>query len=453
MMISPSMRLKWYKRKDVQEAIVKAAKDKEIAVKFGDKGFGKRPDIIKHPKDVLEFAKQGATSFHCSEELWYNPLNISTGMRKKELDSLRTGWDLILDLDCSALELSQITGHVLVEALRYYGIKNFSVKFYGNHGFHIGVPFESFPEKVKGVPTKDLFPDGPRKIAAFLQNRSREVLANKMLEFYSLSEISKKVGKPILDFLTKGKFDPYKVVDVDTILIAPRHLYRMPYSFNEKSGLVSIPINPDDVLDFDKDSAQFDKVDPGLDFLKGEKSSKGEARRLFIQAFDLASEEEEKKEAFSKIKPKLSSENFEKVSEAVPEDFFPPCMKKILEGLVDGRKRAVFILINFLSSVGWSHEQIESLIYEWNKKNEEPLRETIIKGQLNNKKNKEPVLPPNCDNKAYMVEMQVCNPDNFCKKIKNPVNYSVFKHKMYKINSQKPSKTATPPADKDISND
>ena len=35
-MISPSMRLKWYKRKDVQEHIVENADNKEIAVKFGD---------------------------------------------------------------------------------------------------------------------------------------------------------------------------------------------------------------------------------------------------------------------------------------------------------------------------------------------------------------------------------------------------------------------------------
>ena len=65
--------LRHYKRSDIQEAMVRAAEDKEIAVKYGDKGFGKRPDVLRNPRDVIEFAKNGATSFHCSEELWTNP--------------------------------------------------------------------------------------------------------------------------------------------------------------------------------------------------------------------------------------------------------------------------------------------------------------------------------------------------------------------------------------------
>ena len=68
--ISPSTRLKYYKRPEIQKAIVNAASDKEIAVRFGPKGYGRRPDTLSYPKDVLEFAKKGVTSFHCSEELW-----------------------------------------------------------------------------------------------------------------------------------------------------------------------------------------------------------------------------------------------------------------------------------------------------------------------------------------------------------------------------------------------
>ena len=61
--------LKYYKREDVRAAIVGAAEDKEVAIKYGEKGYGKRPDVVRHSKDVLEFVKQGASSFHCSEEL------------------------------------------------------------------------------------------------------------------------------------------------------------------------------------------------------------------------------------------------------------------------------------------------------------------------------------------------------------------------------------------------
>ena len=69
----------------------------------------------------------------------------------------------------------------------------------------------------------------------------------------------------------------------------------------------------------------------------------------------------------------------EEVGEAIPEQFFPPCIKKILLGLRDGRKRAVFILLNFLRSVGWGYDAIEQRLQEWNKVNPEPVREVILK--------------------------------------------------------------------------
>ena len=69
-MLDLSTCLKYYKREDIQKEIIENAKDKETAIKFGEKGFGKRPDILQYPKDILELAKQGATSFHVSEERW-----------------------------------------------------------------------------------------------------------------------------------------------------------------------------------------------------------------------------------------------------------------------------------------------------------------------------------------------------------------------------------------------
>jgi hypothetical protein len=79
-MLNLSQTILFYKRTDIQNAIADAAEGKEIAVKFGEKGFGKRPDVIKFPNDVMEFALKGATSFHASEELWSNPLSLNTGM-------------------------------------------------------------------------------------------------------------------------------------------------------------------------------------------------------------------------------------------------------------------------------------------------------------------------------------------------------------------------------------
>ena len=97
-----------------------------------------------------------------------------------------------------------------------------------------------------------------------------------------------------------------------------------------------------------------------------------------------------------------------------------------MAGIPDGKKRAVFILTNFLGKIGWSKEEISGYLKEWNKKNPEPLREVYIKGQLYNFKPGEK-LPPNCNNEGYALGMGVCKPDNLCKRIKNPVNYAVFK--------------------------
>ena len=125
--------LTYYSRKDVQKAILLSSKDREVAVKYGQKGFGKRPDILQYESDVLELAKQGATSFHISEERWQNPLHLKTGLTKKQLDDLRIGWDLVLDIDGKSLEYSKKAGYLIVEALKFHDIKKFSVNCMGDH--------------------------------------------------------------------------------------------------------------------------------------------------------------------------------------------------------------------------------------------------------------------------------------------------------------------------------
>jgi len=419
--------LKYYKRTEIQEAIVAAADKKEIAVSYGGTGYGKRPDTLNYPKDVLEAVKQGATSFHCSEELWRNPQNIVTGMKPEELNGLRIGWDLILDIDCPELEYSKIAADFLVQALRHHGVQHVSVKFSGNHGFHIGVPFEAFPETVNGKLVKDQFPDGPRKIAAYLQHMIKEPLAEKLLQKDSLARIAEKIRKDATELVKNGRLEPFEVLSIDTILIATRHLYRMPYSLNEKSGLVSVVIKPEEILSFDKKDASPEKVMPKMTYLDRTVVIPGEAKKLMVQAFDFKSSTEIPAE----LKVLTEKKEFEPITDAIPEQYFPPCIQLISQGLKDGKKRALFILINFLSSCGWGYDKIENYLNEWNKKNPEQLREVLIQGQLRyHKMQKKRALPPNCDNKAYMVDLGVCKPDGFCNKIKNPANYTIAKQRM-----------------------
>ena len=117
--------LKFYSRRDIQKEILRITKDREITVCFKD-NFGKRPDIIQYGSDIEELAKQGATSFHFSVERWKNPLDLKAGLTRRQLDDMRIGFDLLIDIDSKFLEYSKITAHLVVEALKFNDVKNIS---------------------------------------------------------------------------------------------------------------------------------------------------------------------------------------------------------------------------------------------------------------------------------------------------------------------------------------
>lgn len=408
--------LDYYSRKDIQKAIVVAAKDREVAVKFADKGFGKRPDILQFENDVYEFAKQGATSFHISEEHWTNPQLLKAGMIKNELDKVRKGWDLILDID-GPLEYSKITANLIIEALKFHDIENISCKFSGNRGFHIAIPFTSFPKKVKGQVTKLLFPEGPKVIASYLKEMIKDPLKEEILK----KDLSKDKD-----------LNPFSILDIDTNLISNRHMFRSPYSYHEKSGLVSIPINHDKVLGFRKEDAKLENVNTNIKFLNDDTTNEGEASILILQALDWDIKNK-KKEPIKVSK----SKSYQTPKVAISEKFFPPCIKLLVNGVKeDGRKRGLFILINFLKGVGYNYEQMEEFLLKWNQNNYRPLRENYIKTQLSYNKNKNQTIPPqNCPHASkgenVYTQLGICHPDNFCKLIKNPLQYAKRKSRVF----------------------
>tara|TARA_Y100000310_G_C20702941_1_gene831758 strand:+ start:6353 stop:7753 length:1401 start_codon:yes stop_codon:yes gene_type:complete len=430
--------LRYYSRRDIQESILELAKDREVAVRYGDHGYGKRPDILQYNTDILELARNGATSFHVSEERWFNPLDIQTGMPKSKMNELRSGWDCVLDIDSPYVEYSQITTHLIIETLKFYGIGSYGVKFSGRKGFHIIIPFEAFPEKVGGENVKDMFPEGPRKIAIFLRSMIKDKLARRILSESTVKEISQLTGKPIEDIQTKdGNFNPFSIVDIDTILISSRHLYRSIYSVNEKSWLASVPLDPSDVMKFKLKKAKLENVKTGEMFMKSPEPN--EARHLVIQAFDQVDKTSNTYEKKSTIvyegkdyiarEPK-KARNFEDTDpNLVREEYYPHCIKKLLQGIEDdGRKRAIFVLINYFKSLNIPMKKIKEDILEWNKRNYEPLREGYIISQLNwHSRQKESFLPPNCNNDAYYKALGVKCSENNCSNIKNPVNFTLRK--------------------------
>ena len=487
-MLKPETALNYYSRPEIQEAIVLAGKGREIAVKFTD-NFGSRPDILPYPNDVGEFAKKGATSFHCSEELWNNPMHIKTEMSRQEIAMLAKGFDLVLDIDCPYWEYSKLAAHLLVKALKAHGIRAVTVKFSGNKGFHIGVPFASFPEKISNAETKTMFPELPRRIAGYLidyinSEHTDYELSTSILRGKTVERLAELLGKPVGEIAEKlcrkcgdvqeggrenssvficpscqavenagpgeqyrqcakcnvfmerqdvkagnactkcgstqfvTRFNPFAILSVDTLLLSHRHMYRMPYSLHEKSGLVSLPIPVGKILTFDKKDATPEKVKPELAFLDSTKSVPNEASRLVVQAYDF-------KPSIGKDEKSGFQKDFEELPEAIPEEMFPPCIIKMLGGLGDGRKRALFVLTNFLSTAGWSHEMIEKRLYEWNKHNKQPLKEVYIKGHLRyHKPNRKKIPPPNCDNRMYYYDIGVKCEESICQTCKNPAVYA-----------------------------
>ena len=124
----------YYSRSDVRKAIFDFSKNRECIPRYFE-GFGKRPDSFQYETDILEFVKRGATSFHCSEELWSDPLEISTELSKSEFDNLRIGWDLLLDVDSPYFEYSKIYTQLLIDALEFHGIKNLGINIQAQRVF------------------------------------------------------------------------------------------------------------------------------------------------------------------------------------------------------------------------------------------------------------------------------------------------------------------------------
>ncbi len=410
----------WYSRESVQRVLIEISNNREVVCVYKDSSFGKRPDTLQYNADILQAVAEGAIAFHGSVERWRNPIKLDVNMTKQQLDELRIGWDIIFDPDVEDFEIAKIVTKNIVEALKDHGLKSFSIKFSGGKGFHIGVPFESLPEKINFQETKNLYPEVFHKVVEYIKWYIKDQLKEDILSLDTPNNISQRVNKPLSEIIDSEGLNPFKIINFD--LFSIRHLIRLPYSLHEKTLLVSLPIKYSDLDNFNKELARPEKVKVNEKFLIPE--YKNDADILITEALDWAAKHQ--------IKPEIKVvEEKKKISKfkALPEEFFPPCIKRILEGMVDGRKRSVFILVNFLRNVGWSNEMIEKKIFEWNEKNSPPLRSNYLRSQLRwHFRQDRNLLPPNCDNANFYLSMglhQLCEAAGIHKQVKNPVNWSI----------------------------
>lgn len=411
----------WYSRESVQRAIVEVARGREVASIYKEGNFGKRPNVLNHPGDILQAVAEGSVSFHGSVEHWSNPMKLDVGMAKPDQDALRTGWDIFIDPDVPDMEIGKIVVKHVIEALRDHGVYNYSLKFSGGKGFHIGIPFSSMPESINMQPTSSMYPEMLQKINEFIKWYTREQMRESMLRIGQPNVISQRINKPVSEITKDGVLDPFKVVSMD--VFSSRHLFRLPYSLHEKTGLVSLPIRYERLENFDKEVAQSEKVKVDEKFLQP-KNSNRDASGLVVESLDWAAKHmaEVKQPVFQEKRTAAQQK-----MKYIPEDLFPPCIRHMLgNGLADGKKRGLFILINFLRNMGWTPEQVEKRIDEWNAKNIPPLRTNYLRGQLRwHFRTEKPLLPPNCENENYYKALGVFG---MCENmhrvgVRNPVSY------------------------------
>jgi len=409
---------RYYSRDDVQQALLRVSEKREVVGVFKDGGFSARPNTLVFPQDIIAQVRGGAVAFHGSLERWTNPMSVGS----ENYESGRIGWDLVLDIDCEDTEHGKVAAGVFIAALRKHGVKSVFVKFTGGTGFHIAVPFGAFPAEVDYRKSSEQYPGLARKIAQYLRQYVRADMEKALLARWSVEDLAGQAGKPVGSIMTKDGIDPFQVANVDPVLISPRHLFRLPYSLHEKSHLVSVPLRPDELGGFKKEDAAPDKARLDAGFL--DRWEEDEAAGLVVEASDWWARQKSRKEAKAARETTLDA--------PVPLELAPPCIKAIDAGLSDGKKRSVFILVNYLSSLKWGWDRIEEYLINWNQRNKPPLPETYVRGQARWHRNrKKPIPPPNCENPGYYEGIGVCKPDALCggpaRTIKNPMNYAIRK--------------------------
>jgi len=483
----------YYSNPKILDALVKFSANREVVPRYFD-GFGKRPDAVQYPSDILGLVSKGATSFHCSEELWNDPLQINSDMNQEEMGKMRKTWDLLIDIDSPYLDLSKLAAKLVIKALEFHGIYNYGIKFSGSKGFHIIVSGKAFPKTFQNQEMKDMFPEWPRAITEYLFDWIKPAFMKEAGKIMTLGvseetamhctncgriaqkgivtrlkcpvcsmEAERKIssGKRKLRCMNgncpgiletqqerdyfycdlckdpenqKSQLDSEKNPEdfkemrgekvsehakFDLVLVAPRHLFRMPYSLHEKTSLSSIVLKKEQIENFTPRDANpmSAKI---IEYLP--ENEEGEARNLLASALewkkgqDIIKEKVDEKYSKSYSKDRVY-ENIE--IKDVKEGDFPAPIKKLLLGLKDGKKRGLFILLTFLKSLNFDPEFIINRIKEWNKVNQPPLKEGYVKSQIDwHLKQKKKILPPNYDNEAFYKDLGLLDKKP---EVKNPI--------------------------------
>lgn len=415
--------IKYYSNPAVAERIADASKGREVAGAYWNGSYDKRPNVVQYASDVVHMAEGGITSFHISVEHWQNAMMLSAGMQAHDYDKIRTGWDILLDMDSKiGIEGGKQCALSILELLDRYKIKSYGIKFSGSRGFHFVLPGGIFPNEVDFKPLAKEYPRIPRIIASYIENEIRTSLMDRLLK--------QKTAQELIALLDEepDKMDPFYFVELETNWGA-RHMFRAPFSLNEKKWYCSIPITRGELEKFFIGMALPKNVDMHVNTPFFTIPEEEEGTDLLMDAMDWHAKQLKDDELLKKENKKPVRKD---ITVKMREEDFPPCIQILLKGIPDGRKRSLFTLITFLNRMNWAPEEIVDRVRRWNAANPRPLPEQMIISQLRYHVGGD-LLPANCFNPQFYKSINVngiCQPDETCKKmhVKNPISYPFKKY-------------------------
>jgi len=409
---------KVYSNKEIRELLYNFFSHREVMVRTAQNKVI-RPAPVINEADIMALVNIGAISFHASIDK-YDQERIGEGTYNI------VGRDLVVDIDIKYLpkdlgyehpyELAKEIVKVMYDhVLSRMHCKSLWIKYSGNRGFHIVIPYEEIPKTILGLPFNEY---------ALVFHRSLLLL----LKYIAYSYLEDSV---LMD--TRETVTSEDIVDIDLQIASPRHMIRAPYSVHEKTGLVSVVVPIKGLMSFDIESAKppIDEIIP----LPSEYIENNEfIEDILVYTFIVSSSEFRLENVFRELSLKKLAKKIrtrhayyrKKLSKINYEDIYPPCVRRMLEGLEDGRKRSLFHLTTFFKAIGLPADEVLLKLKEWNQKNKEPLSDKMIEYTVKyhydeNRK----YLPYSCQRIKEEFGDTICKPDKYCKlyQVKHPLSY------------------------------
>jgi hypothetical protein len=211
-------------RKDIAEAIFKYGRDRKtkMTTEPGTLGRGGGQKGFRSPDEILALARQALEGMEDAVPRRYPGFHgtlfrypVAEGLRERAGERA----DLVIDIDVKGNYKEAFReGRKVLDFLDSYNVP-YRAKFSGGSGPHIIIPYETFPPGLSGA----MFERARRLLFQIISSRSR-------------------------------------AGHIDGSFTSTDHFFRLPYSLNEITGLVSLPLRREQYDDFTPSMAEVPNV-------------------------------------------------------------------------------------------------------------------------------------------------------------------------------------------------